>query len=87
MIYGILKDIKEGEFRVISTPNEVKSIVAAGHEVWAQHNCGAAAGFPDEKYVEAGAKIVDTAEEIWAGCDMVAKVKAFTPIEYPLMRA
>ena len=86
MIYGILKDIKEGEFRVISTPNEVKSIVAAGHEVWAQHNCGAAAGFPDEKYVEAGAKIVDTMEEIWAGCDMVAKVKEFTPIEYPLMR-
>ena len=86
MIYGILKDIKEGEFRVISTPTEVKSIVAAGHEVWAQHNCGAAAGFPDEKYVEAGAKIVDTMEEIWAGCDMVAKVKEFTPVEYPLMR-
>ena len=86
MIYGILKDIKEGEFRVISTPAEVMSIVAAGHEVWAQHNCGKAAGFPDEKYIAAGAKIVDTAEEIWAGCDMVAKVKEFTPIEYPLMR-
>ena len=86
MIYGILKDIKEGEFRVISTPAEVMSIVAADHEVWAQHDCGKAAGFPDEKYIAAGAKIVDTAEEIWAGCDMVAKVKEFTPIEYPLMR-
>ena len=62
------------------------SIVAAGHEVWAQHDCGKAAGFPDEKYIAAGAKIVDTAAEIWAGCDMVAKVKEFTPIEYPLMR-
>ena len=86
MIYGILKDIKEGEFRVISTPAEVMSIVAAGHEVWAQHDCGKAAGFPDEKYIAAGAKIVDTAAEIWAGCDMVAKVKEFTPVEYPLMR-
>ena len=86
MIYGILKDIKEGEFRVISTPAEVMSIVAAGHEVWAQHDCGKAAGFPDEKYIAAGAKIVATAEEIWAGCDMVAKVKEFTPVEYPLMR-
>ena len=86
MIYGILKDIKEGEFRVISTPAEVMSIVAAGHEVWAQHDCGKAAGFPDEKYIAAGAKIVDTAKEIWAGCDMVAKVKEFTPVEYPLMR-
>ena len=86
MIYGILKDIKEGEYRVITTPTEVKSIVAAGHEVWAQHDCGKAAGFPDEKYVAAGAKIVDTMEEMYKGCDMVAKVKEFTPVEYPLMR-
>ena len=86
MRYGILKDIKEGEFRVISTPAEVKSIVAAGHEVWAEHDCGKAAGFPDEKYIEAGAKIVATKEELWANCDMVAKVKEFTPVEYPLMR-
>lgn len=86
MRYGILKDIKEGEFRVISTPAEVKSIVAAGHEVWAEHDCGRAAGFPDEKYEAAGARIVYTREEMWAGCDMVAKVKEFTPVEYPLMR-
>lgn len=86
MIFGVLKDIKEGEFRVICTPAEVKSIVASGHEVWAQHDCGKAAGFPDEKYAEAGAKIVETAEEMWAGCDMVAKVKEFTPAEFPLMR-
>lgn len=86
MKYGILKDIKEGEFRVISTPAEVRSIVAAGHEVWAQRDCGKMAGFSNEKYEEAGAKIVDTATEIWANCDMVAKVKEFTPVEYPLMR-
>ena len=86
MIYGILKDIMEGENRVISTPAEVRSIVAAGHEVWAQHDCGAAAGFPDEKYIEAGATIVCSAEEMWAGCDMVAKVKEFMPVEYPLIR-
>ena len=65
MVFGILKDIKEGEYRVICTPMEVKSIVAAGHEVWAQHDCGKAAGFPDEKYAEAGAKIVDTMEEMF----------------------
>ena len=86
MKFGILKDIKEGEFRVICTPAEVKSIVASGHEVWAQHDCGKLAGFPDEKYVEAGAKIIDTMEEMYAGCDMVAKVKEFTPLEYPLIR-
>lgn len=86
MRFGILKDIKEGEYRVICTPMEVKSIVAAGHEVWAQHDCGKMAGFPDEKYEEAGAKVIATAEEMWANCDFVAKVKEFTDCEYPLMR-
>ncbi len=86
MVFGVLKDIKEGEYRVICTPNEVKTIVASGHKVLAQHDCGKAAGFPDEKYVEAGAEIVDTMEEIYAKCDMVAKVKEFFPVEYPLMR-
>ena len=86
MVYGILKDIKEGEFRVITTPLEVKSIVAAGHTVLAESNCGKAAGFPDEKYAEAGAEIVDTAREIWERADMVAKVKEFCDCEYPMMR-
>ena len=86
MKYGILKDTKDGEFRVITTPNEVKSIVAAGHEVWAERDCGKMAGFPDEKYIQAGAKIITSAEAIWADCDMVAMVKEFTPSEYPLMR-
>ena len=86
MVYGILKDIKEGEFRVITTPAEVKTIVASGHKVLAEHDCGKMAGFSDEKYVEAGAEIAMTKEEIWAKCDMVAKVKEFTATEYPLMR-
>ena len=84
MIFGILKE--EGEYRVICTPMEVKSIVAAGHTVWAQHDCGKMAGFPDEAYAAAGARIVDTAEEMYAGCDMVAKVKEFTTQECAQMR-
>lgn len=86
MVYGILKDIKEGEFRVITTPAEVKTIVASGHKVLAEHDCGKMAGFSNEKYVEAGAEIAMTKEEIWAKCNMVAKVKEFTAEEYPLMR-
>lgn len=86
MIFGVLKDIKEGEYRVICTPVEVRSIIAAGHEVWAQHDCGRMAGFPDEQYAAAGARIVETAEEMYAGCDMVAKVKEFMQEEYGLIR-
>ena len=86
MVFGILKDVKECEYRVICTPNEVRTIVANGHEVWAQHDCGLGAGFPDEQYEKAGAKIVDTMEEMYAGCDMLAKVKEYAPIEFPLIR-
>ena len=86
MIFGILKDIKEGEYRVICTPVEVTSIVAAGHKVLVQKDCGKAAGFRDEKYVKAGAEVVVTAEEMYERCDMLAKVKELHPSEYPLLR-
>lgn len=86
MIFGILKDIKEGENRVICTPMEVKSIIASGHMVLAQKNCGETAGFSDKAYAEAGAEIVTSAEEMYRRCDMIAKVKEFEPCEFPLMR-
>lgn len=86
MIFGILKDIKEGENRVVCTPMEVRSIISAGHEVLAQKNCGAGANFTDNQYREAGAVIVETMEEMYSRCDMVAKVKEFEPVEFDLIR-
>ena len=86
MILGILKEIKEGEYRVICTPKEVQTIVSAGHKVLAQKDCGKKAGFSNEKYVDAGAEIVDTMEEIYKRADFVVKVKEFMPEEYPLIR-
>lgn len=86
MIFGILKDIKEGENRVICTPMEVLSLVADGHQVLAEHDCGLGSGFSDEAYAAAGAEIVMSAEEMYARADMVAKVKEFAPSEWPLIR-
>src|SRR5665647_206941 len=86
MIFGILKDIKEGENRVICTPIEVCSIVADGHIVLAEHDCGKSSGFPDNKYIAARAEIVQSAEEIYSRCDMVAKIKEFEPEEWDLIR-
>lgn len=86
MIFGVLKDIKEGEYRVICTPVEVASIVAAGHTVLVQKSAGVKAGFPDEKYAAAGAQLIDTAEEMWQRCDFLAKVKEIAPSEYGLLR-
>ena len=86
MILGILRETKQGESRVICTPQEVAAITAAGHTVYAQRGCGARAGFPDEAYEAAGALLATAAQEVFAVCDMVAKVKEFTPEEWPLIR-
>jgi len=86
MIFGVLKDIKPGENRVISTPIEVLEIVNNGHKVYIENNCGLAAGFPNEKYEQAGAIVLKTAAEVYAKCDFVAKVKEIEESEYELLR-
>jgi alanine dehydrogenase len=86
MILGILKDIKEGENRVIMTPNEVSTIVSDGHKVLAQRGCGTGSGFLDIQYKESGAEIVETMEEVYSRSDMVIKVKEIEESEYDLLR-
>ena len=86
MILGILRETKKGENRVICTPKEVETITTAGHTVYAQRGCGERAGFSDEAYESAGALLTDSVQELFKVCDMVAKVKEFTPEEWPLIR-
>ena len=86
MVFGVLKDIKEGENRVICTPVEVASIVAAGHTVLVEKNAGVGAGFPDEKYAAMGAEIVEPAKEMWERCDFLANVKEVDPSEFGYLR-
>lgn len=86
MNFGVLKDIKNGEFRVIATPSEVASIIDDGHKVFVQKDAGLKAGFLDEEYVSVGAEIVETMEEMYACCDFIAKVKEIEPSEYNLLR-
>jgi len=86
LIFGVLKDIKNGEYRVIATPSEVSTIVDDGHIVLVQKGAGKNAGFSDEAYKKEGAEIVDTMEEIYQRCDFVAKVKEIESSEYNLLR-
>lgn len=86
MIFGVLKDIKNGEFRVIATPSEVASIVEDGHKVLVQKDAGLKAGFLNEEYVKVGAELVETMEEMYARCDFLAKVKEIEPPEFELLR-
>lgn len=86
MKLGVLKDIKVGENRVIVTPLETETIVASGHEVLVQSDCGKASGFPDEAYEKAGARVVATAEEVYGECDIVVKVKEIEESEAEFLR-
>ena len=86
MKFGVLKDIKIGESRVIATPAEVSEILRDGHEVYVASGAGYKAGFDDAEYAAAGAIITETNEEIYATCDFVAKVKEIEPSEYDYLR-
>ena len=65
MIVGLPKEIKNNEHRVGLTPESVLEITANGHEVVVENNCGREIGFINEKYEAAGAKILNTATEVY----------------------
>jgi len=83
---GVPTEVKDRERRVVLTPSAVSLIVARGHEVRVQAGAGAGAGFLDEEYRAAGARIVPTAEDAWAA-DVVVKVKEPTADEHRHLRA
>ncbi len=86
MIIGCVKEIKKLEFRVGLTPGSVNEYVRHGHKVYIETNAGLNSGFPDEDYVRAGAKILDTAKEVWNQSDMIVKVKEPLQEEYQYFR-
>ena len=63
MKIGCVKEIKNREYRVGLIPDNAKSYVNAGHEVWIEKGAGLGSGFTDAEYEKAGAKLVDTAKE------------------------
>jgi len=84
MIIGVPKEVKELEFRVGLTPSCVTILVNDGHTVLVQSNAGEPIGFKDEHYRKAGAKIVETAEEVYEA-EMIVKVKEPIASEYSLL--
>ncbi len=75
MIIGVPKEIKLQEHRIGLTPDSVKVLTKKGHEVLVQNNGGFEAGFINEDYKNAGAKIVDDAKEIFKKSEIIVKVK------------
>ena len=86
MIIGVPKEIKNRENRVAIVPGGVKMLVDAGHKVLVEKSAGIGAGIPDEKFVAAGARVIDKAADIWGQAEMIIKVKEPIASEFDLMR-
>jgi alanine dehydrogenase len=86
MRVGVPREVKDNEFRVAITPSGVHELTGAGHEVVVERDAGAGSSLPDADFVAAGAKILDTADDVWATADLVCKVKEPVAEEYHRMR-
>ncbi len=86
MKIGCPTEIKPQEFRVGITPNAAQEAVSHGHDVLIQSGAGIGSGFTDDDYTSIGAKIIDTAEEVFATADMIVKVKEPQAAERKMLR-
>jgi len=86
MLVGVPKEIKVHESRVAITPEGVSEFVHAGHTVVIQDGAGVGSAITNEDFVQTGATIVATADEVWQKADLVLKVKEPIESEYSKMR-
>ena len=86
MIVGILKEIKAEENRVSMNPAGVELMKHHGHDVLVEKNAGQGSGYTDQTYINAGARIIDSAAEIYAKAGMVMHVKEPMAAEYDMIR-
>jgi len=86
MLIGVPKEIKNFEYRVGLVPSSVRELIENGHQVVIQKSAGEKIGFVDELYKNVGARIADTAEEIFQQADMIIKVKEPQPNECKMLR-
>ena len=86
MRVGVPKEIKNHEYRVGLTPASVAELVHAGHEVVVEKGAGMGIDFPDSAYEKAGATILPDAAAVFAGADMIIKVKEPQPGEIAMLK-
>ncbi|MEV4804945.1 alanine dehydrogenase [Nonomuraea sp. NPDC049421] len=86
MKIGVPAEVKNHEYRVAATPAGVHELVRKGHDVSVQRGAGLGSQITDEEYLAAGAKIIDSADAVWAESDMVLKVKEPIAEEYHRLR-
>src|SRR3954447_13766115 len=86
MRIGIPSEIKDDEYRVAITPAGVHELIGRGHEVVVQAGAGAGSSITDADFASAGAKVLDTAEEVWGDAELLLKVKEPITPEYRFLR-
>lgn len=86
MIIGVPKEIKNNEDRVALTPAGAAELVKRGNQLYIQTGAGFGSGFADEEYEVAGAKILNSIEEVYSTAEMIMKVKEPVESEYELIR-
>jgi alanine dehydrogenase len=86
MLIGVPKEIKNHEYRVGLTPAGARELIVNGHDVIVEDNCGAAIGFDNAQYIKAGARVIESAGEIFEQAEMIIKVKEPQPEECAMLR-
>ena len=86
MKIGVPREIKPQENRIGLTPESVKTLTSNGHKVLVQNDGGFEAGFDNDQYKSAGAKIVDKAEDIFNDAEIIVKVKEPLTNEVKMIR-
>ena len=86
MIVGIPREVKDNEYRVAATPEGVRELTRAGHEVIVETGAGLGSALADPQFEAAGARIGADADAVFAAADLIVKVKEPQPREYERFR-
>ena len=87
MKVGVPREVKNHEYRVAITPAGVQELARNGHDVYVEAGAGEGSSISDAEFAGAGAKVLGTADDVWAEGDLVLKVKEPIAQEYSRMRA
>ena len=86
MRVGVPAEIKPGEHRVGLTPTAVREYVDRGHEVLVESGAGLGAGYNDEAFIRAGARIAPDADAVFQGSQLIIKVKEPQKVEWERLK-
>lgn len=86
MIIGVPREIKSDEYRVALLPVGAEELVRRGHQIVIEAGAGLGSGLPDHEYLQAGARLAASPQEVFQAADLVVKVKEPLESEWPLIR-